>query len=297
MKKQILQKKNMEIFNSAWAEHFTALQNVNGDDALQEHFKILHENKTGLSPFLLNDSQKLVEALGEKSNNASPLHWITMFEKHAQSHDASKSKDRAAAPMTTRHAAELLKPFFDIALPKNLIIDPNQMPILPKLCEPWFFMYFATFVQHAWETDCLGSVRILTSGKLRMLFIPGSHLKRALDALGAPEGRGEDALEHRAQAFFEKWDVSLSKEYLTKLREANVTVYHGVADAQRTPIAVFCPPGYFVSTVLANNSVVTGVRKSFVSKWSKADFVAAALKLEEAKRKGITQLLEYGELE
>lgn len=290
LKKQIMHKKNMEVFNSDWSGHgFTALCHITGDAALETFVTDRRE----MIPFVLVGCTSVASALGTATAE-HPIYWIKEFSKAASARDSAD--DKSAAPMTARHRAGLLQPLFEKVVIKGLDIDTSVFPSLTRVCEPWLFQYNHTFVNHGWEPDCLGSVRIFVSGQLHFLFIPGSQLKHALDAVSAPACRAEDGLEVRARTFFESWSKDKSDQYLGKLKEGGVTIHHGVVDARSSPAVVVCPPGYFVSSVVLGNSVAAGVRKSFLTKGSKGDVSEAFAKLPEAKRSGITQLLQLSQM-
>ena len=171
LRKQVGQKRSISVFNLAWVDlGHIAMRFVNGD---KEFADAVAAGNLFDTPWTLTQSELLKKSLADKGTSEGSLslmQWLGKWEGSFTNEKTFKAKDRIQAPLETKHTPDLLKPFINQVLPRTAVVDPSAHPRLATVCDkPWFFGYSSTMVIYDFEPDCLGTIRIYTSGKLKVL--------------------------------------------------------------------------------------------------------------------------------
>ena len=125
--------------------------------------------------------------VGDNTKTESLAFWISKWSTDFPARADARKQDRVIAPMAQKHRASDLALFFSKFISPELAVDDN--PALDAACKPWFFGYFPTLVQHGWEPEALGTIRIHMGGTVQVLLVAGAQLKvDALDVIKAPHG-------------------------------------------------------------------------------------------------------------
>ena len=191
-------------------------------------------------------------------------HSLDTFWHEALADKTKGKQDRISAPLALKHGPKSYDPVWNLLAPEDCrkIVGTKGLKELEMLEKPHFFGASGKLKAIDWEPDCLGSLRIFTSGKLRMQFFKAADVNPT------------------AQENYQLGTRNMLVKALNQ-NESNTTSFpkslRATVDCSSGPVVVCIPPGMLVVQEALNSSMSCGVRRAFTPNGanSLADFKLA----------------------
>lgn len=250
-KKQLAKRKDSHSFNIDFtACGHAGIQVFADDEALKTEQA---KNQQVLDqPFILQNSEVAKASLSAKLGETCKR-WATEFPKSK----AAKDEGRSQAPLTQNHGTAELGPLWDLVLPRDMHREGDGIGgLLSIVSKPWLFGFLPTLVDHGFEPDCLGSVRLICSGSVRVFMVSFSELFKIT---GAPGVSVNKVQIDRCVEFMK----TITDEQAKQLGKGQGRIHHASITA---PAVLVTPPGYVVCVTTLNNAPASGARRTFLPK-------------------------------
>ena len=165
----------------------------------------------------------------------------------------ANSQDRLSAPIKSKHLPEAYSKIWNfLAIPGSAIASETDTPELRNVQQPYFFGGTGSMKTCQFEPDVLGSLRMFTSGKIRVQFFNAKDLNLK-DMVGKTKKDVpvQEAIEENVK------DMLLSSfKSLPKSERC-------VIDCSNGPQALIIPPGFIVVQEAMDGKPSCGVRRSY----------------------------------
>jgi hypothetical protein len=126
--------------------------------------------------------------------------------------------DRIASPMTHGHGGGELKPIWSLATPSEHILKDQLARLSSVALKPWLFGYTQNAVHMGFEPELLGTIKIFTTGKAKLLMVSGTDL--SMSKIGTTTADNADLSDIVAKHFLGLRD----EEAVEKLKELGVVI-------------------------------------------------------------------------
>ena len=215
-------------------------------------------NTMNSEPFVANLASA-VGAIQDPKLHKTILDFIALFPQN----EKTLKSDMVAAPLTTAHGADGLKPVWSEAFPSNHVLKDQLTRLSSVALKPWLIGYLATCIHMDFEPERLGTQKVICSGKLKVLLVSAQEIKQS-KILGAMK-EGDEVRDVLTKYF----DNIKSAEAVAKVRSLGIKVHHVTLDSSVAPLLVV-PPGWFQMACVVEDVPVVGVRVSQLVKSTSA---------------------------
>ena len=119
------------------------------------------------------------------------------LEDYSKSFPKSKQameEDMVAAPLSAGHGADALKPLWNEAFNQKVNLNNHLSQLSTVAMKPWIFGYTSTCCHMDYEPEFLGTMKLICTGKLKVLLV-SAHSLRAAQIAAAQHDSSESMAE------------------------------------------------------------------------------------------------------
>ena len=251
-------------------------------EAEAEKVKLLAQYKTSAAVFYINwndlghqcahqyadhtalqSAGSKVFSSAAKCDNHASIQALVEKEMCSQWHDAIKEPlevkcqaDAVTHKLTAAENVDAIATSLKGVMDAKSLVGDMKLQILNESAIPVLFGYSQTYVRFDFETNFLASIRVVTSGTLKMLFANPAELTSFLTA--KPEALElAGGLQDISLATLTKFLQNLTADMAKAMAEKKCMVYAAIITAGE---AIYTPPGWIIGAACINNGLAAGLK-------------------------------------